>query len=88
MKFFLGFVSALLFIGCAGFSVKYYGLSEVVFEHGKLLGPKPNDDLPFSRCAPNAQSKNPCVIMFAQDFFSLKADYESTKMRLKECERL
>ena len=84
--FWLGVLCAVMLLGCAGISFRYYGLSQVIYEHGKLLGPKPKDDLPFSKCQPNAQSKNPCVVMFAPEFFSLKKDYEDTKQKLKECE--
>lgn len=86
-KEFLVFLLVFFALACSGMTFKYYGLSEVVYEHGKLLGPKESDDVPFSRCAPNAQTKNPCVVLFTNDFFSLKQDYEDTKMRLKECER-
>lgn len=75
-----------MIVGCAGFSYRYYGISEVDYDHGILLGPKPVDDLPFSKCAPNTESKNPCVVMFAKEFFAFKQDYEDVKMRLKECE--
>lgn len=85
-SFALGILFGILLAGCAGMSFKYYGLSEVVYEHGQLLGPKPKDDLPFSACAPNAASKNPCVVMFSKEFFALKQDYEDTQNKLKECE--
>lgn len=75
------------FIGCAGFAYRYYGLSEVIYERGILLGPHPKDDLPFSKCAPSSQVRNPCVIMFADEFFDFKKDYEDTKNKLKECEK-
>jgi len=81
-----GLFFLLLVVGCAGFSHRYFGLMGVFYDQGTLLGPKPKDDLPFKACAPNEDSKNPCVVMFARDFFALKADYESTKQRLKECE--
>jgi hypothetical protein len=86
--FIFGFLAALILIaGCAGFSYRYYGLSEVVYDHGNLLGPKPKDDLPFSKCAPNAQTKNPCVVMFTKDFYNLRLDYDDTKNRLIDCEK-
>jgi hypothetical protein len=82
-----GFVFALILAGCAGFSYHYYGLAEVDFEHGTLLGPKPKDDLPFSKCAPNAQSKHPCVVMFTSEFFALRQEYDDVKTRLSDCEK-
>ena len=86
IQFLLGMLFALLMIGCAGFAYRYYGMSGVFYQNGVLLGPKPSDDLPFERCAPTATSRNPCVVMFANEFFSLKTDYETTKRRLSECE--
>lgn len=85
--FILGFVSALVLAGCAGFSYRYYGLAEVDYEHGTLLGPKEKDDLPFSKCGPNGESKHPCVVMFTKDFMSFKQDYEDTKQKLVACEK-
>jgi len=83
----VGFLFSVLLSACAGFSYRFYGLDRVDYEQGTLTGPKPKNDLPFSSCAPNAQFKNPCVVMFAPEFFNLKADYEDTKIRLTECER-
>ena len=80
-------LNLVILVGCAGFSYRYYGLSEVDYEHGTLLGPKEKDDLPFSKCAPNAESKHPCVIMFTKEFFAFKQDYEDTKQKLKECQK-
>lgn len=82
-----GFLWCLILVGCAGFAYHYYGLDGVVYEHGMLLGPKPKDDLPFSKCAPNAETAHPCVVMFAKDFFAFKQDYEDTKQKLKECQK-
>lgn len=87
-KFHVGFLFALLLIvGCAAFPFHYYGLSEVDYEHGTLLGPKSTDDLPFSKCAPNGQTKNPCVVMFVKDFFAWRQDYEDVKNKLIACEK-
>lgn len=85
--FILGFAGALLLAGCAGFTYRYYGLAEVNYEKGVLLGPKEKDDLPFSKCAPSDQIKNPCVVMFAKEFFAFKQDYEDVKARLIACEK-
>lgn len=76
-----------LVTGCASFSYKYYGLNGVSYEQGKLLGPKPELDRPFSDCAPNGEHKNPCVVMFADDFFQLRKDFDQTKMELDDCQR-
>lgn len=76
-----------LVAGCAAFSYRYYGLSQVNYDHGVLLGPSEKEDLPFSQCAPNTESKNPCVIMFTREFFAFKQDYEDTQQKLKDCEK-
>jgi len=86
-EFLIGFVACLLLIACAGAGFKYYGMKDVVFDHGMLLGPAEKEDLSFSKCAPNAQSKFPCVVMFATEFFAMKQDYEDTKQKLKECQK-
>lgn len=86
-RFLLGFSSAVLLMGCAGFSYHYYGIADVIYDHGKLLGPTPNEDLPFSKCAPNGESLNPCVVMFTKDFMAFKLDYDDTKQKLIDCQR-
>jgi hypothetical protein len=86
-SFALGFAFAMVLWGCAGFSYHYYGLAEVDFSHGTLLAPSAKDDLPFSKCAPNGQSKNPCVVMLTTDFFALRQDYDDVKTRLSDCEK-
>jgi hypothetical protein len=85
--FCVGFLSCLILMGCAGFSYHYYGMKDVVYDHGQLLGPTEKEDMPFSKCAPNAQSKHPCVVMLIKDFYDLKLDYEDTKQKLKTCEK-
>jgi hypothetical protein len=86
--FLLGFMFCLVvFMGCAGFSIRYYGLSQVNYNDGVLLGPKAKDDLPFSKCAPIGNEPQPCIVMFTQDFFMLKQDYLDTKQKLKECQK-
>lgn len=80
--FLLGVVAA-----CGSSFYPYYGLDQVNYAQGKLLGLEPSEDLPFMRCAPNNQVKNPCVVMFAKDFFALKQDYEDTQQKLKECQK-
>lgn len=87
LKHFLsGFLLCALMVGCSAFAFKYYGLDGVTYENGKLLGPKPQDDLPFSQCAPTAADKHPCVVMFAKDFFAFKQDYLDLQDQLNECQ--
>lgn len=79
--------AALATASCASFAFKYYGLDGVSYADGKLLGPEPKDDLPFSRCEPDPGDKGKCVVMFGSEFFALKLDYQDTKNKLKRCER-
>ncbi len=87
ISFLGGFTLCLiLFTSCAAFSYRFYGIADVIYEHGTLLGPKAKDDLPFSKCAPG-QLKHPCVIMFTAEFMAFKQDYEDTKNKLMECQK-
>jgi hypothetical protein len=87
-QFVLGFASCLLLMGCAGagFPFKYYGLSAASYE-GKMLGPKPEDDLALTGCAPTAQDASPCVVLFTKEFLSIKREYLDMQNRLIECEK-
>lgn len=85
-QFLAGSLFSLLLLSCGGASFHYYGLRGVQYEQGTLLGPKEGDDIPFSRCQPTEQVRNPCIVMFAVDFYALKQDYQDTKSKLKACE--
>jgi hypothetical protein len=87
-SFLAGFIFCLIFfVGCAAFSYRYYGLADVVYEHGTLLGPKEKDDLPFSKCAPSGNLKHPCVVMFTKEFMAFKQDYLDTQQKLIDCQK-
>lgn len=87
-SFVSGFMCCLtLFAGCAAFSYRYYGLADVIYDHGTLLGPSEKEDLPFSKCQPNTESKHPCVVMFTKDYMAFKLDYEDTQQKLKDCQK-
>ena len=89
-SFLLGFGSCLLMIlGCAtaGISYRYYGISGVSFDQGKLLGPSEIDDIPLSKCAPSGESKTPCVVMFSDEFLAFKKDYLDLKQQLIDCQK-
>lgn len=77
---------AVLCMGCAGFSYKYYGMSDMDYSKGKLLGPDEKSDLEFYVCQPTPSIKNPCVIMKATEFFKMKQEHEDLKEKLKACE--
>lgn len=87
-KFFcIGLIAGFMLLGCAGWAYKFYGMEGVVYEHGTLLGPKPQYDLPFTKCQPNGESKQPCIVIFSKDFYALKQEFLDLQMRLKECEK-
>lgn len=81
-SFISGYLICMLMVGCAGVSFRYYGLKDASYTYGTLLGPKDTDDLAFSKCAPTQDLKNPCVVMFASEFFELKRDYERLKLKV------
>lgn len=82
----LGLLLGMALLGCAGFSYRYYGLGDVDYTKGTLLGDKPENDLPFATCEPSVSSKHPCVVLKADEFFRFKQDYQDTQNKLKECE--
>ena len=82
-----GIAAGVLLCGCAGFAFKYYGLDGVTYENGKLLGPEPKFDRPFSDCSPSGSIKHPCVVMFTPEFKAFKSDYENCKTELSDCQR-
>lgn len=84
--FSLGLLLGIVLIGCAGFSYRYYGLDLPSYD-GTLLGPKPEDDISFSVCKPDDQSKGKCVVLKADEFFRLKQEYQDMQERLKACEK-
>lgn len=84
----VGLSLGFLIAGCAGatFAYKYYGIDGVRYDQGKLLGPKPENDIPFDRCQPTSQVKTPCIVMFTGEFLKLKQDYMDTQNKLQSCE--
>lgn len=77
----------LIVAGCGTipFTYRYYGLNAKSYE-GMLLGPMQPDDLPFSICTPSAESRSPCVVLKAEEFYALKLDYLQTKQDLITCQ--
>ena len=66
-----------LFIACrsdASFPYRYYAIRAASYA-GTLLGDKPENDIPFSRCAPQENQMAPCLLMLKEDYLRLKADY-------------
>lgn len=67
------------------FPYHHYGLEAESYK-GKLLGPKPKDDLELSVCQPDGQNKAKCSVLLTEEFRRLKDDYLETKQLLKECQ--
>lgn len=84
-NFALGLILGITLVGCSAWSYRYYGLDLPSYE-GKLLGPKPEQDKPFSVCKPDDVMKGKCVVMIQDEFFRMKQDYEETKKMLKQCQ--
>jgi hypothetical protein len=73
-------------LGCGTtFNYRYYGL-EADSYGGKLLGPKPKDDIPFSVCAPDEHDKGKCAVILRAELEKLMRDYADMRERLKACE--
>lgn len=70
---------------CATFPYKWYGMSGISYD-GKLLGPSAELDKDFTACAPTPKEKNPCVVMFTDEFKLLQIDYGDCKNQLNDCQ--
>lgn len=87
-RFFAGFFLACCLIACAAaptFNYKFYHLTGNNYA-GTLLGAKPQDDVPFSQCAPTG-NKQKCVVVFYSELEALIADYKKTKSDLIACQK-
>ena len=86
-----GVMIGLAVVACAGasFPFRHYGMDipPECFDHGKLLGAKPQDDLPFSTCEPDAQDRFKCAVFQAAEFQRLKKSYLDLQAKLAECQR-
>lgn len=69
---------------CASFSYKFYVLNIMSYD-GNIL--RKGETIPFSRCAPNDSDKSPCIVIFREEAYRLKADYESLQIKLDQCQR-
>lgn len=84
-QFSLGFLFALTVLSCASFEYVRFGLN---LEDQKLLHFKdPSQDRPLSDCSRGSDNKFKCVVLFADDFYKLKSDYERMVEQLKNCQR-
>lgn len=87
---FLGYALALLtLLACGSVSYKYYGVSipSNCYDQGKLLGPDPSDDIPFSTCKPEPGKPTKCWIMFSDELFAAKKEVMQLRQALKDCQK-
>ena len=74
----------LLLVACSSFAYKYYGIRWAEFSKDVvMLGPDEKKDKPFTDC----QDLGNCVVMYRDEFFKFRRDYEEKSIRLKELER-
>lgn len=79
-------ISSLFYLGCAvTFPYKHYGLDAQSYE-GKLLGPKPTQDIDLKICKPDEQVSGKCIVMLGDDFHKMKADFKNLVEQLKACQ--
>ena len=76
----------LFLVSCASFSYRFYFLRAASYD-GKVIADKPENDIPFSRCQPSEKDQNPCVVMFREEFYRMKGDFQDMRLRLDACER-
>lgn len=85
--FSIGFLFGLAFlIACnATFPYRWYGLDCGDCE-GKLLGPKPKDDLSLVECRADAEGRGKCGVFKFTELDRLMSDYIDLQKRLEACE--
>lgn len=82
------FLFVLGLLSCASLPFPFHYYNPVPDSYsGQLLGPTPKDDLPLTVCAPDVNSQGRCVILLAEEFFKLKAEYLTTKQALIDCQK-
>lgn len=73
-----------ILVGCAAFNYRNYGIALESYE-GTLLGPEPKDDRDFKACAPNEQNKNPCTVLFWDEFMAMKKELLELREKARQC---
>ena len=81
----IGIILGFLMMACTAWNYHEYTISAESYE-GKLLGPKPENDIPFSDCKPTAADLAPCIAIKTAEFLRLKQDYIDTQNALKACQ--
>lgn len=79
----------LSFLACSSFAYKWYGmeLSDQCYQEGKLLGPKPEDDLSLTQCKPTDALKGPCAVLPIDEFERLRTDLVTCQAELRACQQ-
>lgn len=68
------------------FPYKYYALDAVSYD-GTLKGPTPDKDINLKECAPTADNKAPCMVLFTYDLLDLKKEYKQLQYDLYKCQQ-
>lgn len=87
-SFLFGLVMGFLMLGCVSASLGYkaYGVAPDSYG-GMLLGPKVEDDIPFSTCAPDSHSKGKCYVMLTPEFKAMATELVQLRAALKDCQQ-
>lgn len=82
--FIFGVILSFALIACTSFTYDRYGLD---LTKQKLLHyAKPEKDLPLSACD-NGNGIFKCVVMFGDEFYSMKTEYEQCQTKLAACQK-
>lgn len=81
--FLIGLLLGITLVSCVSFTYDRYGLS---LKNQRLLHYSKSDkDLPLNVCDETDGYK--CVVMFKDEFYQMKAEYEAIAAALKICEK-
>lgn len=74
----------ILLLGCTSSAqITSYGLDYV---NGGLLASKPENDKPLAVCAPNAQAKFPCRVIFVDEEMRVRSYIKDLENKIRACE--
>ena len=84
-SFIYGFFLALTIIACSSFGYTRFGYD---YEGQRLLHWQDSaKDLPANSCSRGEDGTFKCIVMFSDDFYKLKEDYQRLVDALEECQR-
>lgn len=82
-------LALLTFAACGAVQYRYYvpELPGNCYDQGKLIGPKPEDDIPMSTCKPDPTKKVKCVVMEFDELMAAKNEIKYLRQTLQDCQR-